>query len=91
MDTEHDTDIMTKEALDFGEWLSRVAVPALLRRRTRLSERRARATTLRDKMDPKRLIGYALILASVQSINLGRKDVSDIFASSAVADINAEE
>ncbi|PZC73295.1 hypothetical protein B5X24_HaOG209727 [Helicoverpa armigera] len=47
---EHDTyDIFTAEAIAFGEWLSREAVPAL-RPRT-LSESRARALTLRQNMD----------------------------------------
>ncbi|CAH0694871.1 unnamed protein product [Spodoptera exigua] len=47
---EHDTyDILTAEAIAFGEWLSREAVPAL-RPRT-LSESRARARTLKETMD----------------------------------------
>ncbi|KAG6445947.1 hypothetical protein O3G_MSEX004176 [Manduca sexta] len=49
---EHCTqDIMTREAIEFGERLSRVAVPALVGRRRRLSERRARALTLQIIMD----------------------------------------
>ncbi|CAB3240111.1 unnamed protein product [Arctia plantaginis] len=40
---------MPAEAIEFGEWLSRVAVPAV-RGRT-LSESRARALTLRRTMD----------------------------------------
>ncbi|KAL0901988.1 hypothetical protein ABMA27_007123 [Loxostege sticticalis] len=49
---EHDTpDIMTKEAIEFGEWLSREVVAALVRARRRPSETRARALTLRDNME----------------------------------------
>ncbi|CAG9796857.1 unnamed protein product [Diatraea saccharalis] len=40
MDTEHYTDFMSKEAIEFGEWVSRVAVPRLLRTRNEPSRRR---------------------------------------------------
>ncbi|XP_068626397.1 obscurin [Battus philenor] len=42
---------MDREAIEFGEWISRVAVPELLRGRRSLSESWARADTLRMEME----------------------------------------
>ncbi|CAG4989093.1 unnamed protein product [Colias eurytheme] len=53
MDPKHlhvTREILTKEAIEFGEWLSRECVRAAARRR-RLSERDARAETLRIIME----------------------------------------
>ncbi|RVE47824.1 hypothetical protein evm_007579 [Chilo suppressalis] len=43
MDTAHYTDFMTKEAIEFGEWVSRVEVPRLLRERKDPAGRRRRS------------------------------------------------
>lgn len=43
--------VIRRYRAEFGEWLSRVRVPALLATRRRLSECRARAVTLRIIMD----------------------------------------
>ncbi|CAH3970139.1 unnamed protein product [Pieris brassicae] len=54
MDPKHlfvTREIITKDAIEFGEWLSRESIPRLVRAARRLSERVARADTLRLIME----------------------------------------